>query len=333
MSALSDFRFCRPSSASEAVALRLEHPASRFIAGGTDLLPNMRHGLVGADVLIDLGNIGEMSGVQEADGALRIGAGTTLAALAAHPTVQARFPALAQAALGVAGPTHRTAATVGGNLCLDTRCRYYNQSATWREGNQFCMKLAGDVCRVATKSERCYAAFSGDVAPALLVLDAQLDILGAQGLRSVPIGAFYRDDGQHYLGLAPDELLLAVRVPLHGNLHSAYEKVRIRDAIDFPLTGVAVALRRSADRGNSCIGHLAIACTGVSSRPERVEGLEALAGQALDDAAFALIEKQIKRGIQAMETTIVSVPYRRRVTPVLARRMIERLWQAAEASV
>lgn len=326
MAALSDFRLCRPSTAAEAVALRADNPASRFIAGGTDLLPNMRHGLVSTDLLIDLGQIGELSGITEENGQLRIGAGTTLATIAAHPKVLAQLPALSQAALGVAGPTHRTAATLGGNLCLDTRCRYYNQSASWREGNQFCMKLAGDVCRVATKSDRCYAAFSGDVAPALLVLDAQIDILGPQGLRSLPIRAFYRDDGQEWLGLAASELLFAVRVPLSpSGLHSAYEKVRVRDAIDFPLTGVAVALQRNGE----LIASLDIACTGVSSRPEHIEGLAALTGQALDDKAFALIEKQIKRCIQAMETTTVSVPYRRRVTPVLARRMIERLWQAA----
>lgn len=325
MATLPDFGFCRPSTAAEAVALRTQNPASRFIAGGTDLLPNIRHGLVNPGLLIDLGNIGEMAGVQEHDDSMRIGAGTTLATLAAHPTVRQRLHALAQAALSVAGPTHRNAATLGGNLCLDTRCRYYNQSESWREGNQFCMKLAGDTCRVATKSDRCYAAFSGDVAPALLVLGASVELFGAQGVRSLPISEFYRDDGENCLGLAPDELLLAVRVPLGKPLASAYEKIRVREAIDFPLTGVAVALRRAGER----IDTLEIACTGVSSRPERIEGLDALSGQALDDAAFTLIERQIKRGIQAMETTIVSVPYRRRVTPVLARRLIERLWQAA----
>lgn len=325
MAALPDFAVRRPSTAAEAVTLRAQHPASRFLAGGTDLLPNIRHGLASPDLLIDLGSIGELVGIHEGDGFLRIGAATNLATLAAHPLVQERLPALAQAALGVAGPTHRSAATLGGNLCLETRCRYFNQSESWRAGNQFCMKLAGDICRVATKSDRCYAAFSGDIAPALMVLGAELECFGPQGVRSLPISEFYHDDGQNFLGLASDELLLAVRVPLGKPLFSAYEKIRVRDAIDFPLTGVAVALRRSGE----CIEKLEIACTGVSSRPERIEGLDALAGQALDAAAFTLIERQIKRGIQAMETTIVSVPYRRRVTPVLARRLIERLWQAA----
>lgn len=325
MAALSDFRLLRPASAADAVRLRGEHPASRFIAGGTDLLPNMRRGLVDAEVVIDLGDVSEMRELQRSGDTLRIGAGTTLATLAADATVLAHLPALAQAALVVAGPTHRGAATLGGNLCLDTRCQYYNQSEDWRRGNEYCMKRTGDICRVAPKSSRCYAAFSGDVAPALLALGAEVEILGPQGLRRLPLADFYIDDGMKWLALGPGELLFAVNVPLVDKRVSAYEKLRVRGAIDFPLAGVAVVLRRSGD----AIDELRIACTGVSSRPEFIAGLDALAGQPLDDAAFATIERQIKRGIQPMETTQVSVPYRRRATPVLAKRLVQRLWDEA----
>lgn len=324
MAALSDFRLLRPASAADAVRLRGEHPASRFIAGGTDLLPNMRRGLVDAEVVIDLGNVGELRELQHRDDVLRIGAGTTLAHIAADATVRARLPALAQAALAVAGPTHRGAATLGGNLCLDTRCQYYNQSEDWRRGNEYCMKRAGDTCRVAPKSNRCYAAFSGDVAPALLALGAEVEILGPQGLRRLPLVDFYVDDGMSWLALGAGELLLAVNVPLVDGRVSTYEKLRVRGAIDFPLAGVAVALRRDGDT----IGELRIACTGVSSRPEFVAGLDALVGKPLDDAAFAAIERQVKRAIQPMETTLVSVPYRRRATPVLAKRLVQRVWGA-----
>ncbi|NMG75382.1 4-hydroxybenzoyl-CoA reductase subunit beta [Aromatoleum diolicum] len=322
MGALSEFRLLSPASAAEAVRLRGAHPASRFIAGGTDLLPNMRRGLVGAEVVIDLAGIGEMREVQHTGDVLRIGARVTLATLAADATVLARLPALAQAALAVAGPTHRNAATLGGNLCLETRCQYFNQSEHWRQANQYCMKLAGDVCRVAPKSSRCYAAFSGDVAPALLALGADVEILGPQGVRRLPLAEFYVDDGMRWLALGPDELLLAVTMPLANGWVSTYEKLRVRGAIDFPLTGVAVALRRDGDT----IGELRIACTGVSSRPEFIAGLDELAGKPLDDAALATAERHIKRGIQPMETTLVSVPYRRRATPVLAKRLVRRLW-------
>ena len=325
MAALSDFRLLRPASAADAVRLRGEHPASRFLAGGTDLLPNMRRGLVTAEAIIDLGGVAELAELRVVDAALHVGAGVTLATLAADPVVQARLPALAQAAASVAGPTHRTAATLGGNLCLDTRCMYYNQSEPWRHAIQNCMKIAGDTCRVATKSDRCWAAFSGDVAPALLALDAEVQVLGPQGSRRLSLADFYRDDGMAWLSLAADELLVSVRIPLTEGWVSAYEKLQVRGAIDFPLTGVAVALRREGD----LVGDLRVACTGVSSRPELIGGLESLAGKPFDDAALALVEKQIKRGTQPMETTVINVSYRRRVTPVLAKRLLRRLWQAA----
>jgi len=325
MAVLSDFRLLRPASAADAVRLRAEFPGSRYIAGGTDLLPNMRRGLVSADTVIDLGAVAELAELRVVDDVLHVGAGITLATLAADPVVRARLPGLAQAAASVAGPTHRAAATLGGNLCLDTRCMYYNQSEPWRQSIDYCMKIAGDTCRVATKSDRCWAAFSGDVAPALLALDAEVQVLGPQGPRRMPIVEFYRDDGMAWLALAADELLVSVRIPLVDGRASAYQKMQVRGAIDFPLTGVAVALRRDGD----LIGELRLACTGVSSRPELIAGLDALAGKPLDDAALALVEKQIKRGMQPMETTVISVAYRRRVTPVLAKRVLRRLWAAA----
>jgi len=325
MAVLADFRLLRPASAADAVRLRAEFPASRYIAGGTDLLPNMRRGLVSADAVIDLGGVAELAELRVVDDFLQVGAGVTLATLAADPVVRARLPGLAQAAASVAGPTHRAAATLGGNLCLDTRCMYYNQSEPWRQSIDYCMKIAGDTCRVATKSDRCWAAFSGDVAPALLALGAEVQVLGPQGPRRMPIADFYRDDGMAWLALAADELLVSVRVPLVEGWVSAYEKMQVRGAIDFPLTGVAVALRRDGD----LIGELRLACTGVSSRPELIAGLDALAGKLFDDVALALVEKQVKRGMQPMETTVISVAYRRRVTPVLAKRVLRRLWAAA----
>ncbi|MBL0211034.1 MAG: 4-hydroxybenzoyl-CoA reductase subunit beta [Holophagaceae bacterium] len=322
MAALPDFQLLHPATASDAIRMRALHPGSRYLAGGTDLLPNMRRGLVATEVVIDLGGVDELTDLREEAGALYIGAGVTLAVLAANRTVQDRLPALAQAASGVAGPTHRVSATLGGNLCLETRCRFYNQSESWREANDFCLKLGSDTCRVATKSPRCYAAFSGDLAPALMALDANVELLGPLGTRVLPVAEFYRDDGLAWLALAPDELLVAVRVPLTGGWRSAYEKVRVRGSMDFPLAGVAVALRRDGD----AIADLRIALTGVSSRPELIHGLESLAGQTLDETALAIITRQIKLGTKAMETTLVDVPFRRRITPVLAKRLVERLW-------
>lgn len=322
MSPLPDFQLLHPATATDAVRMRALHPSSRYLAGGTDLLPNMRRGLVATDVVIDLGGVEELTDLHEEAGVLYIGAGVTLVTLAADKTVQARLPALAQAAFSVAGPTHRISATLGGNLCLETRCRFYNQSESWREANDYCMKLGSDTCRVAAKSSRCYAAFSGDIAPALMVLDAKVELLGPLGTRVLPIANFYRDDGMAWLAMAPDELLVAVRVPLENSWASAYEKVRVRGAIDFPLAGVAVALHRDGDT----IADLRIALTGVSSRPEFISGLEALAGHPLDDTALAIIARQIKLGIKVMETTLIDAPFRRRITLVLVKRLVQRLW-------
>ena len=186
MNALPNFQYLRPATAADALRLRAANPASQYIAGGTDLLPNLRRGLASPAAVIDLGAIAELTEIAEQGNALRIGSGVSLARIAAHPAVTARLPALAQAAASVAGPTHRAAATLGGNLCLDTRCSYYNQSEAWRAGNNYCMKRDGDGCRVAKKSKRCYAAFSGDVAPALIALNTEVEILGADGSRRQP---------------------------------------------------------------------------------------------------------------------------------------------------
>jgi 4-hydroxybenzoyl-CoA reductase subunit beta len=323
MAFMPQFNLLHPSTAADAVALRADNAGSRFLAGGTDLLPNIRRGLLAPQILIDLGGVDELRELRVDEKLLHIGAGVSLATIAADPRIRQRLPALALAALAVAGPTHRTAATVGGNLCLDTRCQYYNQSEPWREGNSYCMKYAGETCRVAPKSDRCYAAFSGDVAPALLVLNATVQLLGPQGTRRLPIRDFYRDDGMAWLALAADEMLLAVEVPLVEDWVSTYEKVSVRGAIDFPLAGVAVALRRDGD----VIGELRIACTGISSRPELIDELDALIGKPLDEASFTLIDKRIRRCTQPMETTVINVAYRRRVAPVLTKRLLQKLWE------
>jgi 4-hydroxybenzoyl-CoA reductase subunit beta len=323
MPALPKFQLLRPLKASDAVALRGQNPASRFLAGGTDLMPNMRRGLATPDVVIDLGNISELREMREADGTLRIGAGVTLATIANDPRVVARLPALAQAAVCVAGPTHRTMATLGGNLCLDTRCQYYNQSEPWREGIQYCMKLDGDICRVAKKSKRCWAAFSGDVAPALMVLGAQVDILGPTGLRRIPIQSLYRDDGMNWLTLTPDELVVAISVPFDDTLTSAYQKLRTRGSIDFAIAGVAVSLRRDRD----AILDLRVACTGVSSAPFLIDGLQELSGKNLDEAARTTIAARIEDACRPMKTTLTDVLYRHDVIPVLTLRLLQGLWE------
>ena len=318
---LSEFRLAQPGTVKEAIAARLSHPGSRFIAGGTDLLVNMRRGISSPDLLVDLSGIEELTEFKTNERGIMIGAGVTIAALARNTAIGSQYRALAQAAEAIAGPGHRTMGTVGGNLCIDTRCIYYNQSEWWRNANAYCLKNRGDVCHVAPQGQRCHAAYSGDLAPALLVLGAEIDIVGAQGHRRIPLGELYVEDGKAHLALADGELIVAVHLPAKPPL-SAYAKVRVRWAIDFPLAGVAVAFAAS---GNS-VGSLRIALTGTNSRPFDLAGTDAFAGRSMDEKLLQEIDRLVQKQVQPMRTTIASANYRRVAAAALARRLTATLF-------
>ena len=319
MESMPAFRLLRPDTAGEAVRLYSNGPAARFVAGGTDMVVNIRRGIEGPETLIDLTGIDGFAGVAtNDDGGLRIGAGTTLAALAGDETVARDFPAVAQAAGMVAGATHREYATLGGNLCLDTRCLYYNQSEWWRTSNNYCLKHRGEICHVAPGGKRCFAAFSGDVAPALLVYDAEAELAGPDGARRLALAKLYRDDGLDHLSLADGELLVAVHLPAAAaGSPSAYEKARVRGSIDFPLAGAAVRL----EMRDGAVDVLRVALTGVNPSPQEVSGLEAFHGGPLDDEALDRLREAVRSQARPMKTTTVAPWYRRRVVGALARRL------------
>jgi len=318
---LPEFQLERPRDVQAALAARRAHPESRFLAGGTDLIVNIRGGLYKPSRLIDLSGIDELSRITFADATCRIGAGVTLTALAEHPQVQKHFPAVSQAALAVAGPTHRSMATVGGNLCLDTRCIYYNQSEWWRKANHYCLKRGDGVCHVAPQGERCHAAFSGDLAPALIALGAQVEIAGAGGRRTIPLTDLYAEEGRAHLKLDADELVVAAHLPLQS-LRSGYEKARVRGAIDFPLAGVAVALAADGEK----VTDLRVALTGTNSRPFLLAGSDAFLGRPLDDGALQQLDKLVQKQVQPMRTTLMPANYRRLAAAALARRLAARLF-------
>jgi 4-hydroxybenzoyl-CoA reductase subunit beta len=317
---LAEFRVVQPNTVKDAVAARANNPRSRFIAGGTDLIVNIRRGITATDVLIDLSGIDELTEIKAGKNGVSIGAGVTLAALAREPVIRERYRAVAQAAESVAGPAHRTMGTVGGNLCLDTRCIYYNQSEWWRHANSYCLKNRGDTCHVAPQGQRCHAAFSGDLAPALLVFDAEIDIAGPKGQRRIPLSELYVEDGKAHLSLADGELLVAIHLPADPPA-SLYEKVRVRGAIDFPLAGVAVALSKSGTN----IGSLRVALTGTNSRPFLLEGADKLAGRPVDDKLLQEIDRAVQKQVQPMRTTLASANYRRVAAAAVATRLVAKL--------
>ncbi|MGI9333661.1 MAG: 4-hydroxybenzoyl-CoA reductase subunit beta [Gammaproteobacteria bacterium] len=332
MEYMPDFAVLRPSSLAELTDLRREHAHAQLLAGGTDLIVNIRRGIAQPERLIELNGIAELRRIERLEdngaGGLRIGAAVTLAKLIEDPLVRETYPIVVDAAREVAAATHREVATVGGNLCLDTRCVFYNQSEWWRRSNDYCLKSRGDVCHVAPKGNHCFAAFSGDLAPALIALGAQVEIVGTGGERTLPLQNIYADDGMAHLLLAKDECLVAVRLPSPAGLHAGYAKVRVRGAIDFPLVGVAVALRRQGE----ALSELRVALTGTNSRPILVQGTQTLLGQPFDEKQTEQLVALLAKQIQPMNSTFTPAGHRRKALANLTRSLIARLFDAADGN-
>ncbi len=313
---LPAFDILRPASLDEAVAA-LARPGARALAGGTDLVVNLRRGIGAPERLVDLTGLPGMDGIEAHEDTLTVGAGVTLRDLAASPALGPAEAALAQAAEAVAGPSHRNLATVGGNLCLDTRCLYYNQSHWWRKSNGFCLKYRGDICHVAPQGKRCRAAFSGDLAPAFLALGAEAEIAGPEGLRRMPLAEMYREDGAAHLTLGAGEILVRLHLPRAAG-RSGYAKVRVRGAMEFPLAGVAV-LCRPAKGGTE----VSVALTGTNSRP--VAMAPRVLSAAGDDAFYAALEKDVQKSVSPQRTTPLAAHYRRLSVAAEAARLTRAL--------
>ena len=326
MERMSPFALKRPTSVAEAARLLATEPGARLLAGGTGLMPNFRRGIERPATLIDLGAVHEFARFTLTDEGLSLGAGLTLAQLAADARIEESYRAVCEAARAVAGPSHRNAATVGGNLCLDTRCVFYNQSEWWRAANRYCLKRGGEVCHVAPQGNHCHAAFSGDLAPALLVFGAEIELVSTRGTRCIALGDLYRDDGAAHLTIAADEVLTRVMADKPpASVVSGYRKASVRGAIDFPLAGVACAL--SLRDGE--LAELRVAITGTNSQPIIVTGTEALLGREVTADTLAALAKLVQKQVSPMRTTITRSNYRRQVAAVLAQRLVRELSRLA----
>ncbi|NKB21392.1 MAG: 4-hydroxybenzoyl-CoA reductase subunit beta [Alphaproteobacteria bacterium] len=326
MELMPEFDLHRPTAVEEAVKLCNETDGALYVAGGTDMIVNVRRGIEQPTALIDLSAVEELQQITEDADGLHIGAAVTLETVSNDVRVQKDFTAVAEAAAAVAGPTHQSYGTVGGNLCLDTRCLFYNQSEWWRKSNDYCLKKNGTICHVAPGGKRCFAAFSGDVAPAALIHNAEVDLVGPNGRRRVPLTDIYRNDGMNHLAIEPGELLAVLHLPKsEAGQPSTYEKARVRGSIDFPLAGAAVWIKQSSGK----IDELRIALTAVNPYPHLIKGLEKFTGAVLDDAVLDEIAEIVQSQAKPMKTTTVKPWYRRRVVGSIARRLTKRLSEAS----
>jgi 4-hydroxybenzoyl-CoA reductase subunit beta len=324
---LPKFEVATPPSVHEAVALLAEiGPAAMIVAGGTDLLPNMKHELFTPDLVVSLARIEELRGIREnRDGSLVIGAMTSLADVAASELVRRRAPALAQAASVVAGPQLRTMGTLGGNVMLDTRCQWYNQTYFWRKSLGFCLKKDGTVCHVVQGGSKCVAAASNDSAPALMTLSAVLAIEGPEGRRTIPIDEFFVADGIYNKRLATGEILVEIRIPPAAAGHrGAYGKLRDRGSIDFPLLGVAVRIDLDA---RSIVASGDVVITALQARPLRIKRVDELLrgariGEPAFDSAAAAVAEQAYKQCHPLSNIPGDADYRREMVPVYVRRTL-----------
>jgi 4-hydroxybenzoyl-CoA reductase subunit beta len=306
------FGFRSPATAYEAARiLASEGPQAMLIAGGTDLLPNMKRRHQTPKTLVSLGRIEALKQIANGSGA-RLGAVLTLNEIVANPVVREKYAGLWQAAAQVATVHLRNMGTLGGNLCLDTRCNYYNQSYEWRKAIDFCLKKDGEICWVATASKRCVATSSTDCAPALMSLGASVRLVSTQGERDVALADLYRNDGIDYLARRADEILTEVKLPPAEGWKSSYWKLRRRGAFDFPVLGVAAAVKTARD---GTVEDARIVLGAVSSRPLLTKGGELLVGRKLNDDAIAEAGVKVASAAKPMDNTDLDLYWRKGVVP------------------
>jgi 4-hydroxybenzoyl-CoA reductase subunit beta len=319
---LPQFKLLRPRSVDEAVSHLGKYPGNvRVLAGGTDLIPSMRQKLFEPEYVLDLRGILAMRGIKPlADGGVEVGALTSLRAVERSEFLRQHYPVLTEAAATVASPVLRNMGTIGGNICLDTRCLWYNQSLTWRTGCGFCIKKDGDLCHVAPGGAKCWAAFSGDTPPALLCLNAEIEIAGAAGVRRIPVRDFYTGIGDNYRKLQSNELVTRVLLPAaSAGYCGVYRKLRVRGSIDYPLAGVAIVVKRL----NRHVTDANIGITAVNPAPLLVKGAsELLIGKVIDEALAEAVGDLAARTAKPLTTSALTPEYRREMIRVFTKQAL-----------
>ena len=319
---LPAFRLHQPSTLAEAARILAgEGPAARLVAGGTDLWPNLKRRHQRAAHVVSLNGVAEIRGVH-ANGSLRIGAMETLSDLERHPALAARWPALSRAIGWISSPLLRNMGTIGGNVCLDTRCTYYDQNEEWRRSIDYCMKAEGKICWVAPSSPRCWAVQSADSAPMLVALGARVRLVSAAGEREIPAEALYRDDGIDYLTKRTEEIVAEVVLPAESDasrLRTAFFKLRRRGSIDYGVLSVAVALGLE----DGVVRKARIVLGSIASLPSSADDAAAeLVGRPLSEETIRAAAAKTRSAATPMDNTDLDPRWRGQVTPVFVERTL-----------
>ena len=317
---LPPFKLHQPRTVKEAVALKSEHPEADFVSGGTDLLPNYKWGLNTRPHVISLAHV---EGLHEVS-TERIGALVTLTQLEKSSLLGTRLPVIPRTARQIATPLLRNTGTLGGNLMLENRCFFFNQTFLWRKSVNFCLKAEGDQCHVVPQKEKCYATFSADLPAALMVLDARILLESASGERALPMREFYDGpDGIDRNAKRPDELVTGVALPPDATgWRATYHKLRLRDSFDFPELGIAAAVKL---RGDNVEGFRLVA-NALETKPVPLDHLgEALVGKPLTDEAIADVAAKAEQSVRPVKNTNLPPSYRKAMVKVYVKRALEDL--------
>jgi 4-hydroxybenzoyl-CoA reductase subunit beta len=322
---LPRFRYLRPKTAREAARIAADlGPRAMFVAGGTDLFPKLKRRQFDVEALIGLDFLPRQ--VHSGSDEIEIGAGVTLASASADTYLNEHFAGYAQAAGLVSSPPLRNAGTIGGNLCVDTRCNYYDMTYEWRKAIGFCMKKDGDICLVAPSSPRCWAVSSSDTGPMAIALEGLVTLAGPDGERELPVGALYRDDGITYMAKQPSEVVTALRLPAIRGRKTAYVKLRRRGSIDFPIAGAAVALQMDGEIVTRC----RIVLSAVASHPlEAIAADEFVTGKSLDEETVRAAAEIAAKPAKPLDNADLTHFWRKRMVRVVVEQA---LIQAATSS-
>ncbi len=322
---LPKFEFIAPHSLQEACSILEEHDGKAvLLAGGTALMVSLRYKLSKPAVVIGLKGLTTLDYVNgDGRGGLAIGSMTTLETLEKSSLVLKECAVLAQAAQRVAVPPIRNKATIGGNLCLDTRCIYYNQSEFWRSSLKACFKRGGDVCHAVEKGRRCQAVYQGDLGPVLLAVGAEVKIASAKGEKVIPLAEFFTGRGEKPNVLKPGEILAEIRIPPAGHESAGvYEKLRIREGMDFPMAGVAVVVKRTP---NGTIEHAKMVLGALGSSPAEVPKAAALLeGHTFTDDLLQSVSREAMDRVQPVGNLVINASYRKKMVGVLVKRALRR---------